>query len=117
MALIRLLLTVVVLAVLATAGVYAAAQNGLISEEYLNKVPGLSSLVAQPQVADVLNNSQDGIKILSSTAQSTAESAGQVLGSQVEVGEQPLPQRAFEFARYSYCQEVVKDYEKRYPQE
>lgn len=117
MGLIRLLLTIVVLAVVATAGVYAAAQQGFISEEYISQVPGLSSLVAQPPITDVLNTSQESIKILSSSAQTTAESAGQVLGSQVEVGEQPLSQRAFEFARYSYCQEVVKDYETRYPQQ
>jgi hypothetical protein len=26
----------------------------------------------------------------------------------------PLPQQAFEYARYTYCQQVVKDYEARY---
>ena len=117
MTLIRLLLVIIVLAGLATAGVYVGAKQGFISEDYINKVPGLSSLINQPDDTNVLNNSQESIKVLSSSAQSTAESAGQVLGSQVVVGEQPLPQRAFEFARYSYCQEVVKDYEKRFPQE
>ena len=42
--------------------------------------------------------------------------SGQVLGSSTEpAGELPIHQKAFEFARYSYCQEVVKDYKIRYP--
>jgi hypothetical protein len=113
MVLIRLLLMLVLVVGLGAAGVYAAVHQGLIPQEQLAKFPILSDLSSEPDLTTVLNSSHDSLKILSSTAQS----AGQVLGSQVEVQEQPLPQRAFEFARYSYCQEVVKDYEKRFPQE
>lgn len=55
---------------------------------------------------------------LSKATQSLPSSTqiGNVLGAKSEVsnGGTSVPQHAFETARYTYCQTVIKDYEQRY---
>lgn len=47
--------------------------------------------------------------------QNAAGQVGKVLGAQKPATEKPpVIQRTFESARYTYCKQVVEDYEKRY---
>jgi hypothetical protein len=58
---------------------------------------------------------QDGITQASQNLPDISQ-IGSVLGAKDEIrkGGPAAPQQAFEKARYSYCQQVVKDYERRY---
>jgi len=123
MGLLKGFLTIVLVLTLAAGGVYVAANRGLVSADYLsyfNQLQGVA--VTQPQLAQVFQSAQSQFKILSAKTGSiatqtinNASQSGSVLGSTIEVekNQPPLPQRAFELARYSYCQEVIKDYESR----
>ncbi len=102
--------------VIAVGGVYAAAQRGLIPWERFQQVKQAISFFNRPELQQVTQGTRTGITILSSKTEESASKAGAVLGSHIQADDSqpPLPQRAFEFARYSYCQEVVKDYTSRY---
>lgn len=52
---------------------------------------------------------------------SSVQQFNQVLGAQEEEQKNkqkdvPSTQQAFEYSRYQYCQQVIKDYETRYPE-
>ena len=72
---------------------------------------------------DQLSALQPAAQNILSQAQSAAPQlmqAGNVLGAATNssgspsANTQPLPQQAFEYGRYIYCQQVVSDYETRY---
>ncbi len=56
-------------------------------------------------------------KVLTEKAQETGQHVQHILGDTVEVDEdqkkQPLHERAFEYGRYLYCQQVVEDWEQQ----
>jgi len=55
---------------------------------------------------------------VSTQAQLLQEHTGNILGaSDTERTNQPIQERAFEYGRYLYCNQVVKDYESRNSQE
>lgn len=101
--------------VIAAGGVYAAANRGLIPAKYLGYFGRLGG--SKQYVTNLMGSTRSQIDILSSKAVSTASQSGVVLGSTVEAKKEqpPLPQRAFELGRYTYCQEVIRDYENRFP--
>jgi len=113
MPVIKAFLVLIVLSGLAAGGLYAASNRGLISDQYLS-----SALVLfndQDQLTQLTTAAQNQVLTLSSLAEVAASQSGSVLGKVIDSEKEapPLPQRAFEFARYSYCQEVIKDYQSR----
>lgn len=74
--------------------------------------PQLSSLqILQPLV-------QNGLAMVAQNLPDNTQ-IGNVLGTKTELtvqkdGSTGAPQRAMEYARYTYCQQVIKDYQARY---
>jgi len=112
----KLLLLLVLILGLATGGLYVAEQRGLAPVGTFNNVTQrVLSFRPPTNIAQQLpQNTDRAVQFLTSQLQSASISA-QVLGTSVgiEKTEPPLSQRAFEYARYSYCQEAIKDYEER----
>jgi hypothetical protein len=87
--------------------------GGYVARRYLH---------LSPAVANVLNTATTVPQQLLSTGQTTisqaipaVEQGGQVLGAQINVkkSDKSIPERAFEYGRYQYCVQVVKDYEEQ----
>lgn len=138
MKLIKTALTVIFLFVLAGGGFYFLSNRGVIPPEQTQAVQGLvkgtqietlAQQITKPlqQLSLPTKISPPSLSQINQTVQtvqqapslaSVASSSSSVLGSSVEVQTEnpPLPQRAFEYARYTYCQEVIQDYETRYPE-
>lgn len=117
-------------------GVLLAVGLGYV---YFTKGAGLPTAVTQKipflqnpnEALGVLPNSLDGIAMPSLPTNTTAqletvkdrteavgETVGQVLGEAVKEASpsSSLQERAFDYGRYLYCQQVVKDYEARVEQ-
>ncbi len=78
----------------------------------------------EDQIASQMSNLQLLQPLAQATFAKAAESVpkiqiGNVLGAKDEIKTDgtSLPQKAFETARYTYCQQVVQDYERRYSSE
>lgn len=126
---IKLLLSLVLVITLLSGGVYYLANRGLIP---MDKIQAAQATLENPvlknitgQLAMTFNRLKLDEKIPAMTTSvseipqlaSIASESGAVLGtSAVESQAPPLPQRAFEYGRYLYCQEVIKDFEQRFPQ-
>jgi len=112
MKLIKSLLIIVLVLTIAGGGVYYAVLRTRPS----NLPPQLQVLVPfiQAGMERISSNFPNGIQ-LSQIAQ-----MGSVLGISTEVKPEvkkdgpSLPQQAMETARYTYCQQVIKDYQQRY---
>lgn len=117
MDLLKPILGVVMLLVVAVGGAYAAAQRGIIPMERIQQLKNAVSVINRPELKTVTQTTRSGVTILSSKTEESASKAGVVLGSHIQAADDqpPLHQRAFEYARYSYCQEVINDYSARYP--
>lgn len=116
---------VVLLGVMAYGGFYALSNRGLIPPAQAAMVNTtlasvfkgikLDSLAEQAlsTAPSVISTVQNAPQVSSALDQSSS-----VLGTSVELETQnpPLPQRAFEQARYTYCQAVIEDYQSRYPE-
>ncbi len=83
-----------------------------------SQLASLSSKVSIPQLPA---GSSNDIAVLSSRLATVSGEVGEVLGSSIKTSEggtsssqPPLHERAFERARYVYCQEAVRDYDARY---
>jgi len=116
MEIIKSLFAIVLFLAIAVGGVFAAAQRGLIPTERIAQLKNAINIINRPELQTVTQTTRDGISILTSKTEESASKAGVVLGSHIQASDSqpPLTQRAFEYARYSYCQEVVKDYTSRY---
>ena len=111
----KTLLLLILIFTLASAGAYVAYNRGLIKPEYLAKIP-------VDQVKNAIN--QETLQSLSSSAQTQSqtliEKSGVVLGetknfldTQITENKQDekISDKAFEYAKYIYCQQVVEDFE------
>lgn len=109
------LLAVVLLVTVAAGGVYVATNRGLLPGGKLASLMNTVNWLKQAPISQVAAPAQQ-IGNLSSQVETTASQAGNVLGTYVQADEdrQPLHQKAFEYARYTYCREALIDYEKRY---
>lgn len=144
MKIIKLVFTLVLLAVLAGGGFYVLSNRGVIppdqaaavqntvqgivkgsqienltqqiSQPITNLTRGTNALPKLPSQVPSANQVSEALQQAPELA-SSSENNGSVLGSSVQAEQPPLGQRAFEYGRYLYCQEVVKDYENRFPQE
>lgn len=133
MQIIKTFFAFILIAVLAAGGYYYLANRGIVPADKVAQVQGVVEGIQSWPIAKQITKPLEGIKLtpqlptlgeVTSTVQqvpqlsSVANQSGEVLGSSVQIETQnpPLPQRVFEYGRYTYCQEVVKDYESRYPE-
>jgi hypothetical protein len=112
----RLLLMVLCLS-LAAGGFYVAALRTARSDNLAGWQKSLESLLAgisAPQVQKQISSLQRQSTVLSDRANDVSMHTSKILGEAIEANpdaEVPISQRAFEYGRYLYCQEVVKAYE------
>lgn len=116
MKIIKLALSLILLVVLGLGGVYIAENRGLVQAGTFTNLTGRFAGVTQTLPTQIDSSSVGNtVSVLSSQVSPKTAEVGEVLGTSVAVEKQepPLTQRAFEYARYNYCQAVVKDYEAR----
>jgi hypothetical protein len=123
MGIIKLLLSIILLAVVGLGGLYVAENRGLVPKgTFANVINKAKTLPLPAQVANIQSPQQAANFVSQQTASITSKNAsGSVLGavsnaaSSVNLQKQdpPLTQRAFEYGRYIYCQQVVNDYQSR----
>lgn len=108
----RLLLSLLVLVGVGFAGLYIAEQRGVVKAGTVSGILG----GFQQKAPGITNSLAPASQVLSS---SSLVKNGSVLGSTIEIesNKPPIHQRAFEYARYLYCQQAVKDYEERFGNE
>jgi hypothetical protein len=127
MKLIKLILFICLLGVIGLAATSVAANRGVLQTSKINslisqlpipetvlkelqsKFPSASSLPS-------FESGKDQASILTSRFSTVQEQTTKVLGTSIQVNEQantPLYEKAFEAARYQYCQQVIIDYERR----
>lgn len=114
MKIIKLVLALILFGVLGLGAMYVGENRGMVKAGTFASVTSKLSGATQ-HVPTQINPSgvQNSVQTLSSQA-NIDPNTGAVLGSiTVEKEKPPLPQQAFELARYNYCQAVVKDYEER----
>ena len=79
------------------------------TQKISDKIASLQSSLPQ--------NTTEQLGTVSERTGQLSDTVGQVLGEAVKVastsGESSLQERAFDYGRYLYCQQVVKDYEAR----
>lgn len=106
--------------ILAFAGLYVFKRDILntISQKVLGKDIDLSNITTQSISTEKLQSlvSQDDAQLntLSERGREVGEHVSKVLGESIQAddgAEVPIHERAFEYGRYIYCKEVVKDYE------
>lgn len=68
--------------------------------------------------ADFISDTKQQTETLSQRAKEVGGHVSNVLGTAVEADQEqpPIHERAMEYGRYLYCQQVIKDYENRYPE-
>lgn len=106
MKLIKKALLIILLTVIVISGLYTASSRGLLKNTPLAKIN-------QQEIANLVQNTNQQTQILSERSGEVGSHVKNVLGTFIEENEEePIQQRAFEYGRYLYCQQVVEDYEK-----
>jgi hypothetical protein len=98
--------------VLITGAAYAAYKKDIIKDEDLQKL-GLK----KETIEKVAKDADVQTKALSKKAKEVGGHASEVLGDSIQVNDEnktPIHQKTFEYARYLYCQQAIKDYESQY---
>lgn len=116
----KVLIIVLLLGMVSGIFIFATVQgyvsNDLLQKLPLSKVPAFSQIAQVPQQLPSVALPQN----VSSQAQTLVERGSEVaghtqnvLGTQITASEdnKPLSERAFEYGRYLYCQQVVREYE------
>ena len=67
-----------------------------------------------PINTQTLGEADAQLKILAEKGEFLSEQAGEVLGEAIKAteGDEPLTEKAFEYGRYLYCQQVVEQWDK-----
>lgn len=93
------------------ATIYATDKVVQLAEPILEK----TGVVDREKIETFAQDAQGEIQTISSRGQDVASHTQQVLGTSVEVNENDtsIQNRAFEYGRYLYCQQVVEEYEGR----
>lgn len=99
----------ILIIILIIVGLYVAANQGWLQGTPLEKLnPAKLNLFSQEAAQQT--------KVLTSRAKETSEHVQKVLGDNIEASEEseekPLHQKTIDYARYLYCKQVVKDWEK-----
>lgn len=120
----RLYILSVVLIVTALAYFYFT-RIGSLPESVTQKVPFLensseggvvlSDSLAAIKIPSLPDTTSSQLGIVKDRTEKVSETVGQVLGEAVKEASSSssLQERAFDYGRYLYCQQVVKDYEAR----
>jgi len=111
---VKALLLLCLILVILGVGAYTALNRGVLPAQVMvNAQTALFQFRDKLPVAQLSSSAGSQLQILSTRSQEVGSHVGNVLGSSVEVGEhkQPIHQKAFEYARYQYCQQVIKEYE------
>ncbi|MBD3279262.1 MAG: hypothetical protein GF390_00960 [Candidatus Pacebacteria bacterium] len=109
MRLIKISLLLVFFVVLGAAGLYYANNKGWLAQTPLANLD-------QTEIQLLTQDAGNQTRVLSDRAQEVNQHLQQVLGTSVQVNEQEneaLHQRAFEYGRYLYCKQVVKEWEEQ----
>jgi len=109
---------------------YFAATQGYLDDSPLEPIKNISfegelpdsiniseiKLPSRDEVTDFTQDATKQTKVLSSRASEVSEHTENILGATIEEGDEDLPihEKALEYGRYIYCQEVVKDYQSRF---
>ncbi len=111
MKVVKILLLVIFLII--AAGYYLLKVN----PEMLTQLPFSETVfqLDQAELEKFTSTASEELKIISERSKEVGEHAQNVLGSTIEVNEekQPIHERAIDYGRYIYCQQVVEDYESR----
>lgn len=108
---------IILLIVLGLGGTYVAYNRGLLDTRFLAELPLQQLNQNLPQNSEAfMSSANEQTQQFGERAQVVGGQAQQVLGSYIEVNDEvekkSLTDRAFETARYYYCQQVVNDWEK-----
>lgn len=109
----KILRIVVILLLLAAGGIYFLYQKSdgkiLLEQPFLQETLKLDN----QKIEEFAQSTSSELETLTERGKEVGEHAQNVLGRSVEVNEeQPaLHERALEYGRYVYCQQVVEEYE------
>lgn len=107
---------------LSLAGLYFFKRDtfNAISQKVLGKNISLSSITTQSlsteQLQSIVPQDDAQLGTLTKRGKEVGEHVAKVLGESIQADDSenvPIHERAFEYGRYIYCKEVVKDYEKK----
>ncbi len=109
-------IVVVLLLVGAGIGAYLWFQDSIqlpFSMSGLSELHSSASLPQQLPSVHLPENASVQVSELSSRAKTVVDQAGTVLGTAIQESSDSgsIQERAFQYARYLYCQQVVKEYE------
>lgn len=125
---VRILLAVLIVCGLVAGYIYFTGGTGLppVVTKQLSFIPTRQAssaatlstdALASVQIPSLPQNASEQLKTVGERTGELSSTVGKVLGEAVQVGtasgEQSLQERAFDYGRYLYCQQVVKDYEAR----
>jgi hypothetical protein len=107
MHLLKSFLLVILVIVIGLAGFQVALNRGLIKNEAL-------AAFNEKYLAKSMASATSQFSQVSSRLGIASQEGGAVLGAVVQVNEEekkPIHDKAFEYGRYLYCQQVIKDYD------
>lgn len=90
-----------------------------VSEQILGEQIDISGINSQSfssdQLQSVVPTDDIQIETLTERGKEVGEHVSKVLGESIQASEDEVPihERAFEYGRYIYCQEVVREYEEK----
>ena len=91
-----------------------AGLNLAYNRDLIQGLPVFAGALSNPQLVGAIDSANIQLNLLAERGQTVGGHIGGVLGVYVQPNEdaqQPVHQRAFEYARYQYCQQVVRDFE------
>ena len=102
----------ILLAAFIGGGIFYAKLQGYIHSDLLDRVD-----FSQLQQLEIATTAQEQTQTFLQRGNEVVSHTQNVLGTQITAEEEktPISQRAFEYGRYLYCQQVIKDYEQRMP--
>jgi len=109
----KLLRIIIVAIILAGLGLFLLARQA--ESSFVLKIPFLEKTlqIDTTKINQLSENAPEELKTITERGQVVGEHVQNVLGSSVKVSDSapPIHERALEYGRYLYCQEVVKEYE------
>ena len=114
MKLLKSLLTIALVIVILAAGLNVAVNRGIVTEQALAKYNLTPALALFRNKAN-LDQAGGQVTNLAERSKELGQGSQQVLGTFIEAEEdgEAFHSKAFEYGRYLYCQQVVKEYEKK----
>jgi|GEM_PF-1145324 hypothetical protein len=84
------------------------------SQEIMSTLSSPEIVKKIPINTQTLGEADAQLKILAEKGEFLSEQAGEVLGEAIKAteGDEPLTEKAFEYGRYLYCQQVVEQWDK-----